>query len=135
MTRAEDLVKSELALAAWRYGAIYGGHNASLLVAQVFATRQKRGWGAWLDVIERAPKFDAAPPKTSGYPNLWDKSFLRILSEVDPIFEGTKKDDTNGALYFGDTTDIQSKWFLMKIARNPEEHQIVASMNTLTFWN
>jgi len=135
LLRAEDFIKSEIALASWRYGSHYGAEKASILIAQTLANRNRK-WGTpWLELLTKAPQFDAAPPTTTGYPNIWDRSFLKLLLEMDGLFDGTRKDDTNGALYFGDTTNIQSKWFLMKIARNHDEHQIVAAMNSLTFWN
>ena len=80
------------------------------------------------------PKYDAAPPINKGFPESWNKSFLKVLAELDPIYEGQGRDTTNGALYFGDMNDVQNPWFLENIARNPEHH-MVCNQNSLTFWD
>lgn len=132
--RFQELEKNVLALTAWRYASHYGSHTPQLMVAQVIANRYRKGWGSLLAIIDRMPKYDAAPPTTKGFPEAWDKSFLRSLSEIDPIYEGTARDSVNGALYFGDTTNVQNEFFLNQIARNPEHH-MVCNLASLTFWD
>lgn len=131
--RTDDFVKAQIALTAWRYASHYGSHTPQVLVAQVIANRFRRGWGQWLELVERMPKYQSAPPAKTGYPDLWDKSFLRVLNEMDTIYDGTSKDTVNGAVYFGDTTDIQNEWFLEKICRSGEYNR-VHEMGTLVFW-
>ncbi len=105
-----------------------------MLIAQVIATRTKKGWGNWLDVIASIPKFSATLEQPTGYPNAWDRDFLRVLAEIDGVFDGTAKDATNSALFWCDTTNVTSEWFLERICRSGE-HQMVANMGTLTFWS
>src|ERR1700675_1320838 len=119
-SRFTDLIKSQLALTAWRFGREYGGHAASLLIAQVIATRVKRGWGVWLDVIASIPKYSATLEQPTGFPTAWDRDFLRVLSEIDRVFDGTAKDATNEALFWCDLNKVDSEWFLERICRSPE---------------
>jgi hypothetical protein len=133
-SRYADLIKGQLALTAWRHGRTYGGHAASLLIAQVIATRVKKGFGNWFDVIQNIPKFSATLDQPTGFPNAWDRDFLRVLSEIDGVFDGTAKDNTNAALFWADLNNITSEWFLENVARSPN-HTRVADMNSLTFWS
>jgi len=133
--RFEDFAKSIIALTAWSYASHYGSQVPQLMVAQVIANRARRGWGSILDVVDRMPRYEAAPPTTEGLPDSWDKAFLRVLAEIDPIYDGTSKDTTNGGLYFGDLNDIQNPSFLEKIARNPEHHRVADCAGTLVFWD
>jgi hypothetical protein len=131
--RFELLVKSELALTAWRHGKDYGSHVASVAIAQVIANRQRKGWGTWLDCIANIPKHSATLEQPTGWPTAWDRNFLRILTEMDGVVENTTKDSTNGGLFWADLTNITSEFFLEKIARS-SEYVRCADMNTLVFW-
>lgn len=134
MQRFDDVVKSELALTAWRHGQTYGGHSAGLMVAHCLRNRQQKGWNNWLGVIESIPKFSATLDQPAGMPTQWDRNFLKILSAIDGIFDNTTKDIVNGGLYWADLRKIESGWFLEKIARSTDHHR-VADMNTLVFWD
>jgi hypothetical protein len=133
--RFESVVKAELSLYAWRVGKVYGGHQAMLAVAHCIANRHKRGWGPWLAIIESIPKHSATLESPSGMPSAWDRDFLRLLSEIDPIVDQTARDTTNGALFFGDLNNITNPWFLENIARSPEHQRVGDCAGTLVFWN
>ncbi len=131
MTRGEDFVKSMLVSAAWRYGAHFGGYEACLCIMHVIKNREKAGQGTFLHILDNMHKYEAAPPKTTTHPDIWEKRFLKLLTEVDGVYDGTRKDPTNGGLYFGELNDIQSEWFLEKVARTRER---CGDMGTLTFF-
>ena len=132
-SRTEEYIKSQMIECAWRYGQHYGGTPAMISILHVLKSRQKAGWGTYLHILDTVDKWQAAPPKTSSHPEVWDRRFLALWNEIDSICDDTRRDPVNGALYWGDTTDIQSDWFLQHIARNPEKVRC-ADMSSLTFW-
>jgi hypothetical protein len=130
---SEVYIKSQLVECGHKYGSHYGGKEACLLILHVLKNRQKAGWGTYLHILDTVEKWHAAPPKKTTQPDLWDRNFLSLLNEIDGICDDTRKDPTNGALYWGDLTDIQSDFFLEHVCRNPEKHRC-ADMNSLTFF-
>lgn len=52
---AEDFIKGQLVLFAWREGHSYGGVDNMLAVLFVLRNRQRAGWhgGDWLKIVER----------------------------------------------------------------------------------
>lgn len=118
---------------AWKYCQHFGGVPAMINCLHVLKNRQKAGWGSYLHILDTVDKWHAAPPKTTVHPDIWDRRFLTLWNEIDGICDDTRRDPTNGALYWGDTTDIQSEWFMTHVARNPEK-QRCADMSSLTFW-
>lgn len=133
--RFESVVKSILALTAWRYGRNYSTPGM-IMIAQCLANRHRAGQGTFFQIIERIPKYAAAleqPPQD--YPSAWDREFLRLLPEIDSIVDGTGKDTVNGALYWCDLNNVTSDWFKENICANPDAHPRVADCaGTLTFW-
>ena len=132
-TNSESYIKMQLIEAAWHHGSHYGGTPAMLSILHVLKNSQKAGWGTYLHILDTLDKWQSAPPKTTTHPDVWNRNFLALLNEIDSICDDTRKDPTGGALYFGDTTDIQSEWFLEKICRNPEKTRC-SDMSSLTFW-
>lgn len=132
--RFEQVIKAELALAAWRWGHQPGGHLGMVAIAHCLANRFRKGWNTWLGVVDGIPKYAATIDIPRGVPDAWDRNFLKLLVEIDGIVDGTAKDITNGGLYFADTTNVTNDWFLENVARSPN-HSRVADMNSLTFWN
>lgn len=133
MNRSEEYIKAQLVECAWKFGSHYGGAEACLLILHTLKNRQKAGFGSYLQILDSVDKFQAAPPKTTSHPSIWDRNFLRLLNEIDSICDDTRKDASNGALYWGDLTDVQSQWFLEKVCRNPER-QRCAEMSSLAFF-
>lgn len=136
MLKQDDYIKSKLVELGWRFGRTYsGGHLAGQMVMQAIANRFRVGWGSWLQVVDRVPLFmaeSAVPPLE--HPSVWEPSFIKLLHVVDGVFDGSIPDLSKGALYFGDLGRIENPWFLEKIVRQPEFHQRVADMNSLSFW-
>lgn len=133
--RYENFIKAQLALAAWRYTKDSGGsHLAPIMVMHCLRNRHVAGWGTWLDIIDRMPKLSATLEIPTGFPDQWDRHFVKVLSEVDGVMDSTSKDLSNKALYFGDLSKVDNPWFIDNISRNPE-HARVADMNTLVFWS
>ena len=132
--RYENLIKAELALTAWRHGKAWSTPGM-VMIAQTIANRHRAGQGTFFQVIERIPKYSATieqPPHD--YPTAWDRELLRLLPEIDGIVDGTAKDTTNGALYWGDTNNVTSPWFLEQIARSSEHKRVADCQGTLVFW-
>jgi len=74
------------------------------------------------------------------HPPIWEPSFMKLLHTADGIYEGSVKDLSNGAMYWGDLSRIERAWFKERIvdAINPDtgmrQHPAVGNMNGLTFF-
>lgn len=132
-SRTDEYIRSHMLFTAWKYGQHYGGTPAMTNILHVLKNRQKAGWGTYLHILDTVEKWHAAPPKTTQHPDVWDRRFLALWNEIDSICDDTKRDTTNGALFWGDLTDVQSDWFLEKVCRNPERVRC-ADMSSLTFF-
>jgi hypothetical protein len=132
-SRTEEYIKSQMIETAWKFGSHFGGTPACISILHVLKNRQKAGWGTYLHILDTVDKWQAAPPKTTNHPDVWNRNFLALWNEIDSICDDTRRDPTNGALYWGDLTDVQSEWWLTHIARNPEK-QRCADMGSLTFF-
>jgi hypothetical protein len=139
MSRQAEVIKSWLALESWRYGHHYGGDNAMTSIACCIANRYRKGWGSWHEILRDIPMYSALALEDIpiGYPNPNDPSFVRLLVNVDKIFDNQFDDKRNGSnegVFFGDLAKITRPWFLENIVRNPTEHQCVCNISTLSFW-
>ncbi len=132
--RFDDFIRGQVALTAWRHGKDYGGHLASLLVAHCLKNRVQRGWSNWTGVLEHLPKYSATLEQPGGWPDGWNKDFLRVLAEMDSIVDGTARDMANAGVFWADIGKIDNPWFLEKIVRDGA-HARVCDMNTLVVWN
>ena len=133
MLRQDDYQKSMLVLIGWRWGREYGGHLAPCMIMSVLGNRVRAGWGNWLEVLDRIYAFSAQLEMPLGTPEIWEPGFVRLLHEVEPIWDGSK-DHSNGALYWCDTRRIEREWFKDKILNSPEQHPRIANMGTLTLF-
>lgn len=133
MLRQDDYQKSHLVLTGWRWGKEYGGHLAACMVMSVLGNRVRAGWGNWMEVLDRIYVFSAQLEMPLGTPEIWEPNFVRLLHEVEPVFDGTK-DHASGALYWCDTQRIETAFFRDKILAHPEEHPRIANMGTLTLF-
>jgi hypothetical protein len=93
--------------------------------------RVRAGWGGVSDVIESAPKYAAVESLPVIMPSVWDQNFIRLLTEVEGIYEGSAKDTSCGALYFCDQRNVTRRWFRDQIIRGK---QTVMNINSLTFY-
>jgi hypothetical protein len=136
MLRQDQYVKAQLAVEAWRHGHTYGGATAMLLIAHCIANRVRAGWGDWLYVIDRIPLFSAKNinEQPKGQPQLMDPNFIKLLQEIEAIYDGSRPDPTLGGLYFADLGDITREWFKAEVLARPEEHPRTSSSTTLQFW-
>ena len=134
MLRTDDFHKSALVLEMWRNGLEYGGHLAACMVGGCIANRARLGWGPWLDIIANLPKHAAENlPNRDKFPSVWDANFIRLLTEVESIYDGSGKDLSCGALYWCDNRRVTRPWFLKEIIRSGD-HPVVANMNSLSFY-
>ena len=142
MLRQDDVQKTCLVFAGYRHGLPYGGHLSACLIMSVLSNRVRRGWGTWMEVIDRIPNFAAIKEMPTGSPQIWDASFVRLLHEVDPIFDGSKNyaqfKDSDGkpvdALYWCDTRYIETPFFKEKILGQLSTHPRIGEMGTLAFF-
>lgn len=97
--------------------------------------RVRLGWGNLLQVLDRVPKFSAEfeVPNRDKIPEVWEPAFIKLLQEVDNIYDGTR-DYSNGALYWCDTRRIETPFFKDKIIGDLANHPRIGDMNTLTFF-
>jgi hypothetical protein len=131
LLRQDDFQKAQLALAGWRHGRDFGGHLAPCLIMSCLANRQRLGWGNWLEVIEGMPKYSATVEQPVGFPQVWEPNFVRLLHEVESIYDGSK-DYANGAVYWFDSSKpVDNTWFQEKILNDKEAHPKVGDMNSL----
>ena len=133
MLRQDDFLKSQLVLTGWLYGQQYGGWRAAAMVMSVLMNRVRLGWGTLLDVLEKMPKYAATEEVPTGRPNIWEPEFVKLLHEVEGIYDGTK-DHSSGALYWCDTRSVTTPFFNEKILGDHDAHPMVANMNSLSFF-
>lgn len=139
MLRQDDYQKAQLVTVGWQYGQEYGGHLAACMIMSTVANRMRLGWGSWLEVIERIPNFAAEVIEFKGFPSIWEPAFVRLLHEVEGIYDGSAKDLSQGALYWADLRRIERPWFKEKVLDPVNEsgeklHPRVADMNSLAFF-
>ena len=134
LLRQDDFLKGQLVLAGWRHGHVFGGWMASCMVISCLANRQKLGWGNWLEVLNTIPNYSATIEQPTGMPSIWEPSFVRLLSEVPNVYDGSK-DFAKGGLYWADLSKpIDNPWFQEKILNNLDMHPRVCDMGSLTIF-
>lgn len=134
MLRQDDYQKAQLVTVGWRWGKEYGGHDAACMIMSVIGNRVRSGWGSWLEVIDHIPKFSAQTEQPTGTPTIWEPVFIRLLHEVEGIYDGSIKDVSKGAKYWADLRRVDNPWFREKILGNLIEHPRIGDMNTLTLF-
>lgn len=97
------------------------------------ANRARLGWGTWLEIINSVSKYAAEEISPSGVPSVWDANFIRLLTEVEGIYDGSTKDMSCGGLYWCDTRRVTRDWFRDEIIRSGR-HLVVANMNSLNIY-
>lgn len=122
-----------LVLTGWRYGQEYGGYLPACMIMGCLANRVRLGWGSWLEIIDRIPQYAAEEAQPIGFPSVWEPSFVRLLSEVEGIYDGSAPDLSKGALYWCDLRRVTRDWFRDKIIRS-DQHPRIADCNSLTFF-
>lgn len=95
------------------------------------ANRQRLGWGSWLEIIDAIPNYSATIEQPTGTPQIWEPSFVRLLHEVEAIYDGSV-DYAKGAVYWFDSSKpVDNPWFQEKILNHRDEHPKIADMNSL----
>lgn len=134
MLRQDDFNKGQLVLTGWRFGREYGGHLPAMMVMGCIANRVRCGWGSWMEVIDRIPLFAAEIDLPSGYPISWEPSFMRLLHEVEGVYDGSGIDVSKGALYWCDLRRITRDWFRDNILKKPDQHPRIVDCNSLALF-
>jgi len=131
LLRQDDFIKGQVVLTGWRYGHEFGGYLGSCIVMSCLANRQKLGWGNWLDILDSIPKYSATTEQPLGTPSIWEPNFVRLLHEVEGIYDGSK-DHSSGAIYWFDSSKpVTNLWFKEKILDDSIAHPRVGNMNSL----
>lgn len=133
MLRQDDWQRSQLVTFGWLHGKRYGGHLGSCVIMSIIANRVKLGWGSVAEIIHKFPEKAANPLPTYEVPHIWAPDFVRLLSEVENIFDGSK-DYAQGATYFCDTAESIADWFQKHILDEKQLHPSVGSMNSLMWF-
>jgi hypothetical protein len=104
------------------------------MIMSCLANRQRLGWGSWLEVIEGIPSRSAQLEQPIGIPSVWEPGFVRLLHEVESIFDGSK-DYAKTGLYWADLSKpVTNPWFQEKILNDQQAHPVMGNMNSLTIF-
>ena len=135
MVRAEEFFKMAMIQKCWSYAQHLGGVDPMLGVLHVIKNRIDAGWGTCGHVLETMEKWEAAPPVTTKHPDLWDRRFQMILGQIDAIWDGTHRPDvSNGAVYFGDTTEYYESVVPRTRCPKPAENAL-RDTGSWTYWS
>jgi hypothetical protein len=86
-----------------------------------------------MEVIDAIPSRSATIEQPKGTPSIWEPHFVKLLHEVEAIFDGSK-DYAKGALYWFDSAEpVTNPWFQEKILGDGISHPVVGNMNSLMF--
>lgn len=98
--------------------------------------RVRLGWGSLLEVLDKIPNFAATAEMPTGTPAIWEPQFVRLLHEVEGIYDGTQ-DLSQGALYWADMRTITTPFFKEKIMKEYVAGNVkkLVEMNTLAFFS
>ena len=118
-------------LVAWQHGRDFGGHLASCVIMSCLANRQRLGWGSWLDIIQSLPKYAAITEMPTGFPSVWEPNFVRLLHEVESIYDGAKDYAKSAVYWFDSAKPVTNPWFSEKILGEKDIHPCVCDMNSL----
>ena len=130
MLRQDDYMKAQLVTHGWRWGREYGGHLGACMIMSCLMNRVRLGWGTVLEVLDRIPAYAATTEIPSGTPAIWEPQFVRLLHEVEAIYDGTQ-DYSKGAVFWCDTRQVTTSFFKEKVLSEKEQHPRVVDMNTL----
>src|SRR5271166_4723806 len=137
MLRPDALLKSLIVLEAWRQGQGFGNQQIPMMVAGCLSNRVRLGWGHWLEVLQRLPRFSATleQPNRDLFPNIWEPSFVKLLHAIDGVYDGSIPDPALGGLYWADLSKgragITNPWFQEKII-DSASHLPVANQGSFT---
>lgn len=129
-------MKAQLVTTGWRYGQLYDGgpgHLTACLVMSCIANRVRRGWCSWLEALDNIPKYAAELKTPLGTPTPWEPSFVKLLHEVEGIYDGSS-DPAKGGLYWCDLRHIETEFFKEAILAHPELHPRIVDMNSFTIF-
>lgn len=115
--------------------------DSVLAIAQTLKNRVDEGWcgGDWLSVIHTAPDFVGTVRENRPSVEPRDLNFRRILQSIDDIYYGLANSPVNDdqgqkALYYAELHNINRDWFTETIARDPENHPMIAKVGQLNFF-
>jgi hypothetical protein len=123
--RQDDFVRSLVVLEVWRQGSSFGNHQIPVIIAGCLGNRVRLGWGSWLEVLQKLPKFSATleQPNRDKFPDIWDVSFIKVLQNIDGIYDGSIADPAMGGIYWADLSKgkagITNPWFQEKVIDSP----------------
>jgi hypothetical protein len=153
----ENFIKSLLALRAWQDGG-QDGLSGCLAVCFVIRDRVRQGWysGDWLQLLANHRQYSwTDAPYSDELPSTRNYAFDLLLKEIDGIFSGTRENDITQprdalssvfsfnnapakpvALYYGRLNDPNIReWFCESITRNTDNHRLIATVGSLSFFS
>ena len=144
--QSDEFIKSTAALLAWREENS-NGLNGMLAVILLLRNRVRAGKAkgfpdSWMGNITQKNAFSSmtviGDGQTVKYPDPRDPVFVRLLQEVDGIYDNTTADNlTHGALYYADLSSPAYKpgnWFDRNIVQNPARFPRVTTVGTTTYF-
>ena len=132
--RQDDYNKAQLVTVGWRWGREYGGYLPALMIMGCVANRVRCGWGSWLQVIERIPHFTAEDFESKEFPSVWEPGFVRLLHEVDGVYDNSGVDLSKGALYWADLRRVTRTWFKENIIQRSDIHPRIVDCGSLVLF-
>ncbi len=137
--RQDDFQQALVILECWRQGCDFGNHQIPSMIAGCLGNRVRLGWGSWLEVVAKLPKFSAVleQPNRDKFPDIWEPNFVKLLHNISGIWDSSIPDPAVGGLYWADLSQgrggITNPWFRDKILNSPQ-HTAVANQGPFTLF-
>lgn len=128
-----------VALACWREmrGDLYTG---MVSVGLVLRNRSLAGWHNG-SIYNNAIAIDQlssmsvkGDPNTIQYPDSREPQFQKLMQAMEPLFDNTLADITQGAMYYAALKYANSGWFFENIVSQPDKHPKILQIGQTTFF-
>lgn len=109
--KASDVIKSQLFLASWRESE-GEGHLTGEMIAWCLANRVRKGMGNWQEVLANINRYRAQDNEpSSDFPNLWDAHVVKLMQQVDNVYDNIGRDLANGGIFYFFSNKEIVPWF------------------------
>jgi len=131
--RAQDVIKAQLFLTAWKESGGKAG-IAGEIIARCLANRVRRNMGNWPEVLLNVPRYRANEPEPlPDMPNLWDPQVMRLMQQIENVYDNAGEDPSNGGLYWCFTERGANPWF-KEFVIGSDKLAVTAIQNSLKVW-
>jgi len=137
VVRQDDFVRSLVILECWRQGCDFGNSQIPLIIAGCLSNRVRCGWGSWLEVLQKIPKFSATieQPNRDKWLDIWSPEFIKLLHSIEGVHDGSVSNPALEGIYWCDLRNgikgITNPWFRDKILASPL-HSVCCNQNSFT---